>query len=76
MKQCPPCIGLCELGDYCEHMTKAKTILDNAKEGRYNRWEDVEWALQITGDLPWPKDVEKEMNKGRCIKINDDSKSS
>lgn len=76
MKSCPPCNGDCDTGFFCRHAHRAKQILDDAKEGRYNRWEDVEWALQITGDLPWPKDIEKEMNKGRCIKVNDDSKSS
>jgi len=59
-KDCPPCQGRCNRGEYCRDLAKAKKIINKAIHGEYKSWAKVEWALQVTGDLPSIQQIAKE----------------
>lgn len=58
---CPPCRGWCNRGEFCRDLAKAKKIINKAVHGEYKSWAKVEWALQVTGDLPSPLQIEREV---------------
>ena len=57
---CPPCKGHCDKGIYCRDLERAKHIIRQAINGYYSEWSQVEWALQVTGDLPSAHQIKKE----------------